>query len=135
LSFFVDTSVWSLALRRDAPESGPEVRALIQAIEGGATLITTGLVLQELLQGFSGPKARRQILDRFSAVPFLTPDRDDHVRGRVEESLSARRRSNRTDRCTAGGVVHPHDLMMLTADNDVIRIAAHSPLKVWSGQS
>ena len=41
--------------------------------------MTTGLVLQELLQGFSGPRDRRQILERFAALPLLVPDRRDHV--------------------------------------------------------
>lgn len=79
MSLFVDTSVWSLALRRDSPSSAAEVQALAHAIEVGETLVTTGLVLQELPQGFSGPKARRDIVDRFSALPFLMPDRDDHI--------------------------------------------------------
>ena len=70
MSLFVDTSVWSLALRRDVPPAEPEVGALIRAIEAGETIMTMGLVLQELLQGFSGPKAREAIIDRFSAVPF-----------------------------------------------------------------
>jgi predicted nucleic acid-binding protein len=58
LSRFVDTSVWSLAFRRDAPVSTNESRELIRAIEGGEEIVTTGLVLQELLQGFSGPRNR-----------------------------------------------------------------------------
>jgi len=74
VSLFVDTSVWSLALRRDAPEALPEVTALANALSAGEAVLTTGLVLQELLQGFAGPKAAAQILQRFSAVPswFLT---------------------------------------------------------------
>src|SRR5690242_13057254 len=80
LSLFIDTSVWSLALRRDMPASSREVEVLIRAIESGETLLTTGLVIQELLQGFLGPRSRDQILDRFSSVPLLAPDRDDHVR-------------------------------------------------------
>jgi len=79
VSLFVDTSVWSLALRRDAPELSPQVVALRDAITAGDTILTTGLVLQELLQGFAGPKARTQILGPFSAVPLLVPDRDDHI--------------------------------------------------------
>ena len=62
LSLFVDTSVWSLALRRNGPSSAPHVAALVKAIENGEPILTTGLVVQELLQGFSGPKAREQIL-------------------------------------------------------------------------
>jgi predicted nucleic acid-binding protein len=79
LSLFVDTSVWSHALRRDGPASAPQVAALVKAIQSGEPILTTGLLLQELLQGFSGPKARQQILDRFSALPLLVPDRADHV--------------------------------------------------------
>jgi predicted nucleic acid-binding protein len=79
LGLFVDTSVWSLALRRNPSSTAKEVQALIRAIEAGEMLLTTGLVLQELLQGFSGPKARAQILDRFSAIPLIVPDRDDHI--------------------------------------------------------
>ena len=79
MSLFVDTSVWSLALRRDAPPASAAVLALMHALEAGETIVTTGLVLQELLQGFSGPKDRRAILDRFSALPLVVPDRQDHV--------------------------------------------------------
>ena len=79
VTLLVDTSVWSLALRRDAASSSPQVRALRDALEGFDMVVTTGLVLQELLQGFSGPRARSDIIDRFAALPFLSPDREDHV--------------------------------------------------------
>lgn len=79
MSVFVDTSVWSLALRRDSPSSTAETQALIHALQSGEPIYATGLVLQELLQGFWGPRARRQIVDRFAAVPLIVPDRDDHI--------------------------------------------------------
>src|SRR5437660_1623080 len=79
LSLFVDTSVWSLALRRDRPALVPEVRELARALEAGEAVLTTGLVLQELLQGFAGPRAREQILTQFSALQLLVPDRQDHI--------------------------------------------------------
>ena len=79
MSLFVDTSVWSLALRRDRTSSAAEVQALRDALEGGDTVVTTGLVLQELLQGFAGPRSRKDIVDRFAALPLLPPDRQDHV--------------------------------------------------------
>jgi predicted nucleic acid-binding protein len=133
LSLFVDTSVWSLALRRDAPGRSREVRALVHVIERGETLLTTGLVLQELLQGFSGPKSRDQILDRFSAVPLLVPDRDDHVH--AAELRNHCRRSGvqvATIDALLAQLCIRHDLMMLTIDNDFRRIADHAPLKLWS---
>jgi hypothetical protein len=49
LSLFVDTSVWSLAFRRYAPVPANERRELVRAIEAGEEIVTTGLVLQELL--------------------------------------------------------------------------------------
>ena len=41
-------------------------------------MFTTGLVLQELLQGFAGSKDRAQLVDRLSALAFLQPDKEDH---------------------------------------------------------
>ena len=52
---------------------------LVRALETGEQVVSTGLVLQELLQGFSGPKAREQIIDRFAALPLIVPDRTDHI--------------------------------------------------------
>jgi predicted nucleic acid-binding protein len=94
LSLFVDTSVWSLAFRRDAPPPCPQVRALTRALEGGETIIGTGLVLQELLQGFSGPKAREAILNYFSALPLLTPSRRDHIEAAEAPTLADARVCN-----------------------------------------
>ena len=79
MNLFVDTSVWSLAFRRDAVSSAPAVLALRTALNGSDTIVTTGVILQELLQGFSGPRARKDIIDRFSALPLLMPDRQDHI--------------------------------------------------------
>lgn len=133
MSLFADTSVWSLALRRDGPAASPEVRTLIQAIRTGETLLTTGLVLQELLQGFSGPKDREQILDRFSSVPLLVPDRDDHVRA-AELRNHCRRNGVQVGTIDAllARLCIRHGLTMLTIDQDFGRMADHSTLRLWT---
>jgi hypothetical protein len=41
----VDTSVWSLAFRRDAPDDAAPVMALVRALETSDTVLTTGTVL------------------------------------------------------------------------------------------
>jgi predicted nucleic acid-binding protein len=132
LSVFVDTSVWSLALRRDVPSHAIEVRALTQMIETGEPILTTGLVVQELLQGFHGPKARDLILDRFSALPLLVPDREDHVAA-----------ADLRNRCRRAGIqigtidallaqlCIRHDLTMLSTDQDFDHITRHCPLILW----
>jgi hypothetical protein len=52
MALFVDTSVWSLGWRRNAPpDSGIPTVAALDAME---PIVATGLILQELLQGFAG---------------------------------------------------------------------------------
>ncbi|EQD34092.1 toxin-antitoxin system, toxin component, PIN family, partial [mine drainage metagenome] len=79
MTLFVDTSVWSLALRRDVPAAEPEVAALKDALAGSQVVVTTGLVLQELLQGFVAPRAKARIIESFAALALIQPDREDHV--------------------------------------------------------
>lgn len=132
MMLLVDTSVWSLALRRDVVVAQPEVRYLEQALVGSQTVVTTGLVFQELLQGFSGPKARAQIIDRFSMLPLVQPDRQDHV-----DAASLR------TTCRRGGVqigtidallaqlCIRHQLTLLTTDQDFTHAARHCRLRIW----
>ena len=133
MTLFVDTSVWSLALRRDAAAQEPEVVALMDALSGDDVVVTTGLVLQELLQGFSGPKAGAQIVDRFSSLALVQPDRDDHI-------AAAWLRNN----CRRSGVqigtvdaliaqlCIRHELSLLSTDQDFVHAARHCKLKLWS---
>ena len=132
MTLFVDTSVWSLALRRDGPSSAPEVEALIKAIEHGEPILTTGLVLQELLQGFSGPKAREQILDRFSALPLLVPDRADHIEAAALRNTCRRHgvQIGTIDALLAQLSIR-HSLLMLSSERDFQRVQAHCPLRLW----
>ena len=71
----MDTSVWSLALRRDRPADVPEVGALERALAGGDLVVTTGLVYQELLQGFRGPRDQQAIVHLAGTMQRLvTPE-------------------------------------------------------------
>lgn len=136
MTLFVDTSVWSLAFRRDAPVPAPEVEALKDALEQGRAVVTTGLVLQELLQGFSGPRARKQIVERFTALPLLAPDRQDHI-----DAAGLRNRCRRagiqvgTIDAILAQLCIRHQLTLLSTDKDFAGVAKHAPLRVWSARS
>jgi hypothetical protein len=132
VNLLVDTSVWSLALRRDAPPDLPEVSALRSALEASQVVVTTGLILQEVLQGFSGPKARDQILERFRNLPLLTPDRADHVEA-ADLRNDCRRRGVQVGTIDAllTRLCQRYELMLLTTDRDFQRIAAVTELSVW----
>ena len=132
MNFLVDTSVWSLALRRSEPETESEVARLREALFARESIYTTGLILQELLQGFRGPHQRDAILRRFSALPTITPDRDDHV-----EAAEVRNRCRRngvqlgTIDALLTQLAIRHELVLLSTDRDFRHAAAHVPLNVW----
>ena len=136
MTLLVDTSVWSLALRRDTDATGPEVQALKDALFGAEVVVTTGLVLQELLQGFMGAKAQTLIIERFAALPVLQPDREDHIDAAMLRNA-----------CRQAGVqigtidalltqlAIRHDLTLLTTDKDFTHAAKHCTLRVWPAQT
>ena len=133
MTLLVDTSVWSLALRRDATQNAPEVEALRVALDGRDTVVTTGLVLQELLQGFSGAKDKTKIIASFSALPLLQPDRDDHVA--AAELRNACRRSGvqiGTIDAVIAQLCIRHGLTLLSTDRDFSFAAKHCKLRLWS---
>ena len=132
LNLLVDTSVWSLALRRDETSSEPAVRFLADALTSGGSIFTTGLILQELLQGFQGPKARDAIIERFQPLPLLVPDREDHIQA---AQLRAKCRRRGIQAGTVDALIAQlslrHSLTLLTTDRDFAHIAVVEPLKVW----
>ncbi len=132
MQLFVDTSVWSLALRRDDESSAPEVTRLREALKSREPIATTGLVLQELLQGFHGPKARDAIVERFAALPLIVPDRDDHVAA-AEVRNTCRRKGVQVGTIDALLIrlCIRHELTMLATDRDYDHAARHVPLKLW----
>ncbi len=132
MNLFVDTSVWSLALRRDAPPDHPAVARLGAALTRGERVFSTGMVLQELLQGFHGPRAGEIIIERFSALPFITPTRADHIEA-AELRNACRHRGVQIGTIDAllARLCISHDLVMLSTDRDFARVAERTPLILW----
>ena len=132
MTILVDTSVWSLALRRDAEAREPEVQVLKDSLLGDEVVVTTGLVLQELLQGFSVPKAQAQIVQRFATLPLIQPDRNDYI-GAAGIRNTCRRAGiqiGTIDALLAQLCIH-HELTLLTTDQDFVHVAKHCALSVW----
>lgn len=132
MSLFVDTSVWSLAMRRDLPDRGPEVAVLTRALERAEPVYITGLILQELLQGFSGARSRAQIIDRLAALPLLVPDRQDHI-----DAADLRTRCRRagiqvtTIDALLAQLCIRHGLTMLSTDANFQHLARTAKLRIW----
>ena len=133
MMLLVDTSVWWLAFRRDQKSTVPQVSALRNALEGDDMVVTTGLVLQELLQGFSGPRARKDLIERFAALPLISPDRQDHIDA-ADLRNTCRRAGVQLGTIDAllAQLCIRHDLTLLSTDNDFAHAATHCPLRVWT---
>jgi len=136
VTFLVDTSVWSLAFRRDVEVEQPEVRALKDALDGADVVVTTGFVLQELVQGFAGAKAGAQIIERFSALALIQPKREDHIAAAHLRNLCRRAgiQVGTVDAIIAQLCIR-HDLVLLSTDQDFVHAAKHCSLKVWSSKA
>jgi predicted nucleic acid-binding protein len=136
MTLLVDTSVWSLAFRRDTQAAEPEVRQLKSALLGSEMVVTTGLILQELLQGFSGPKAQALIVKHFAALPLLQPDRDDHIDAAALRNTCRRSgvQIGTIDALLAQLCIR-HEVTLLSTDKDFTHAARHCPFRIWSSMA
>lgn len=134
MAYLVDTSVWSLAYRRDSSPDIPEVVALRTALTGGEQVVNAGIVLLELLRGFVPERVQAQILAEVGALPFVEPTREDYVAaarlGIVCRQVGVQLPS--IDALIAQLCIR-ENLTLLTTDQDFRHAARHIPLRVWSG--
>jgi hypothetical protein len=131
MNLLVDTSVWSHAMRRTPPMKTPEVERLEACLQRGDIVVTTGLILQELLQGFRGPRARNRIVKHFSLLPVVAPEIDDHIQA---ADLRNRCRQKGVQVGTIDALIARlcirHELPLLTADRDFRSMAPHCGLSL-----
>ena len=108
------------------------MQRLRQALADGEDVAATGLVLQELLQGFGRPKSAEAIIERFAAVQMVHPTVADHV-----HAADIRNRCRRagvhvsTVDALLAALCIDRGLTMLSADQDFAHIARHVPLDRW----
>ena len=131
MTLLVDTSVWSLAYRRDTPADVPEVHALREALTTGVRVVCTGIILLELLRGF--PRSPQVIRDQVGALPMIEPTLDEYVDA---ASLSNSCRAAGVQLTSVDALIAAlciaHELMLLTTDQDFRHASGVIPLRVWS---
>lgn len=132
MNLLVDTSVWSLVLRRPrVDETNPHVRAFRHRVDAGDGLFLIGDILQELLGGLRSPKDIDRLAALLDPFPLLELNRETYV-------AAARLRFACRSRGIIAGPVDfliaaaccQHGFPLLTADKDFSRIAAHCDLVV-----
>ncbi len=104
-----------------------------RALESGDEVFVTGLVLQELLQGFNKLKAHDRIVEYFKALPLLIPEREDHIKA---ADLRNRCRKKGVQVGTIDALLAQlcirHELQMLTTDQDFTYVSNVVRLTIWS---
>lgn len=79
MPILVDTSVWSLALRRKTPLDDPVLEELKRLISGDEQIYLLGIIVQELLQGLMRKSDFSRIEKHLASFPILNPKRADYI--------------------------------------------------------
>jgi predicted nucleic acid-binding protein len=132
MALLVDTSVWSLAYRRDTPPAVPEVAALQAALAGGDRVVTTGVILLELLRGFVPARAQQTIRGDFDSLDVVEPRWSDYEAA-AELSNACRRGGVQLSSIDAliAQLAIVHELALLTTDQDFVHASRIVPLRIW----
>jgi predicted nucleic acid-binding protein len=127
----VDTSVWSLALRKGGPADHPAVRKLNAFLVGDEDLFLSGLILQEILQAFREDATFRRLITYFEPFSLLPLGRRSYIAAaELHRNCRSKGISVTTADCQIATAAVENDCLLLTADKDFEHIARHSGLKL-----
>ena len=130
MNVVVDTSVWSLALRKDAPPDNVRTETLKNLLNQGRVFLV-GIVLQEILQGIHSLERFEDIKTQMDALPLLDLDRDDYLEAaRIWNLCRAEGVQASTTDCQITAACIRHNCALLTADQDFEHIAQHCALQL-----
>jgi predicted nucleic acid-binding protein len=125
----VDTCVWSMVLRRKAPDK--HLAALIEDLIQDGRIVLIGPIRQELLSGVPNPaqfENLRRALDPFQDIPLTT----EHFVRAAEFSNHCRKKGvqGSTIDFLICAVAAVEELLILTTDSDFLRYAKHLPIRL-----
>ena len=130
MNLVVDTSVWSLVLRRRRFDPDDRwVQAFRSHVEAGDAVLLVGIVLQELLSGVRTPRQLDRLADRLAPFPIVSLRRSTYVLAATLCNQCRRKgiQAGSIDALIAAACIE-HGFPLLTADSDFAYIARHSDL-------
>ncbi len=132
MNVLVDTSVWSLALRRRRPVRSPQLLELVELTREGRVVVL-GLIRQELLSGIRDRDQFDRLRMRLRAFPDLTLETADHEEAAI---FYNRCRSRGVEGSTVDllicAVAARRSLPILTTDSDFDAYSSHLPIQLHS---
>ncbi len=131
MTVIVDTSIWSLALRRNAPDKNPEAEILRKLIEGGENIYLLGIILQEILQGVKEPQDFRKLREHLDAFPLIDLKKEHYIKAAELKNHMIKKgiQASTIDALIAAAAIET-DCILYSNDKDFYHIARHSKLRL-----
>lgn len=128
----VDTSVWSLALRRREPSDHPSVRALADLIRDGRVDMI-GAIRQEVLSGVKSDRSFVDLRKKLRAFHDLPLETEDHELAAefFNRCRSRGVQSSNTDFLICAAASR-REMAILTTDRDFSQFEDHLPIRLVS---
>jgi predicted nucleic acid-binding protein len=132
MKILVDTSIWSLALRRQSVVVNPEAIVVKTLIEQEEDIYLLGIILQEVLQGIKNPKDSHVLKDYFEAFPLIELTRENYIKAAELKNrlMKKGKRISTIDALIASAAIS-YGCYLFTTDKDFEHIAQHSLLKLF----
>jgi len=132
MKILVDTSVWSLALRRAPVVSSPHVQELVKLIDDMRVQII-GPIRQEILSGIKTESQFIGVRDQLRAFPDLPLTADDfEYAAELFNILRAKGIQGSNTDFLICAVSLRHKMQIYTTDNDFALFNQHIPIKLHS---
>ena len=135
MKVIVDTSVWSQALRRSAPQDSSPVRELLELISE-LRVQMIGPVRQELLSGIRDRNQFERLRDHLRPFPDLILESEDYeYAAEIFNTLRSKDvLASNTDILLCSLSIR-HKMPLFTTDNDFKNIVRHIPLELHQARS
>jgi predicted nucleic acid-binding protein len=135
VSVIVDTSVWSLALRRATPRRDAIVDELGALITEGR-IVMLGPVRQEILSGIRAAAQFRMLRDRLRAFPDLGLTSSDYEDAADAFNACRRRgiQGSNTDFLICAAAIR-RDLPIFTTDGDFLQFERVLPIRLHESRN
>ncbi len=131
----VDTSIWSLALRRRGNVQYPEVEFLRSLIENGEDIFLIGVILQEILQGIKMSQDFEKLKEYLEPFPLLEISRADYIyAAQLKNQVSQKGIQIGTIDALIATASIMNDCYLFTSDKDFYYMEKHTKLQLLKKQ-
>lgn len=129
MSVIVDTSVWSLALRRKTPPDSSPAVTLLRNLIGNDQVVLLGAIRQEILSGVRSSEQFTQLRDYLRAFPDLKLISEDYELAAEYFNICRSHgiQGSNTDFLICA-VAYRRSYSILTTDQDFQSFQAHIPV-------